>query len=272
MSWHVRSDFRLVLRAAPFVALPVLAKLLVDQLGWDTVELNPLYSGLVAANVFLLGFLLAGTLADYKESEKLPGELAARTETIGDECQILHRDTGAEPARMCLRHLAELAASFGAWLRGRADVHAPLEGIEELNRFFLEFQPLTQPNFIVRLKQEQSALRQLTIRINTIKETSFVGAGYVIAEITSVLVVLGLLIADIAALGAELFLLGTIAFLLAYMILLIRDMDDPFEYEGSGRRGAAEVSLAPLDYLERRMASEFESLADPAQAADMSAR
>jgi hypothetical protein len=263
--WHGGGDFRLVLKAAPVVGLAVLAKLLVDQLGWDTIELNPLYSGLVAANVFLLGFLLAGTLTDYKESERLPGELAARTETIADECQILYRDSGAEPARMCLRHLGELASAFRGWLRGRADVHAPLEGIEGLNRFFLEFQPLTQPNFIVRLKQEQSALRLLTLRINTIKQTSFVGAGYVIAEITSVLVVLGLLIADIAVLGAELFLLGTIAFLLAYMILLIRDMDDPFEYDAKGRRGAAEVSLAPLDYLERRMASEFRSLADETQ-------
>jgi hypothetical protein len=260
VSWRSGADWRLVIRAAPAVAVAVLAKLLVDQLGWDTVELNPLYSGLVAANVFLLGFLLAGTLADYKESEKLPGELAARTETIADECKILYRDTQAEPARKCLEHLGKLAMSLGGWLRGKTDVHAPLARIEELNRYFLEFQPLTQPNFIVRLKQEQSALRLLTIRINTIKQTSFVGAGYLIAEITSVLLMLGLLIADVAVLGAELFLLGFVAFLLTYMILLIKDMDDPFDYDQDERVGAAEVSLAPLDYLERRMASELQEV------------
>jgi hypothetical protein len=104
-----------------------------------------------------------------------------------------------------------------------------LERIEGLNAYFLEFQPLTQPNFIVRLKQEQSAPRLVVMRINPIRDTSFVGAGYVIAEITSVLLVLSLLVANIAPLGAELLLLGVITFLLAYMIQLIRDLDDPLE-------------------------------------------
>jgi hypothetical protein len=267
MSWHASNDWRLAYRVAPVVALAVAVKLLFDQLGWDTVELNPLYSGLVAANVFLIGFLLAGTLADYKESEKLPGEVAGRAEAIADESQILYRDTGADAARRCLEHIGKLASSMTAWMRGRSDVHAVLARIEDLNGFFLEFQPLTQPNFIVRLKQEQSALRLIVIRINTIRETSFVGAGYVIAEITSVLLVLSLMVANIAPTGAELFLLGTITFLLAYMILLIRDMDDPFDYDGGGKEaGAAEVSLAPLEYLERRMASELEELEGSATA------
>jgi hypothetical protein len=255
-----RADWNITLRVLPLVVLAVLAKLGFDALDWDTVDLNPLHSGLVAGNVFLIGFLLAGTLADYKESEKLPGELAGRVETIADECEILHHDTGHHAARQCLAHLGELARAVDSWLRAGAPVDEPLERIDELNRHFLAFQPLTQPNFIVRLKQEQSLLRLLVIRINTIKETSFVGAGYRIAEITSVLLVTSLLIADFAALGAELFLLGAITFLLAYMILLIKDMDDPFDYDGRDKRGAVEVSLAPIDHLQRRMAKELDRL------------
>jgi hypothetical protein len=256
------SDFRLALRVVPFAAATALAKLAADQLGWDRVELNPLHSGLLAANVFLIGFLLAGTLADYKESERLPGELAGRAETIADECQILYRDTRAGVAHRALEHMGRLAAALEAWLRGRAPVEAPLERIEELNDYFLAFQPLTQPNFIVRLKQEQSALRLLVFRINTIKETSFVGAGYVIAVIAAVLLVLALVFADIAQLGAELFLLGSIAFLFGYMILLIKDLDDPFDYDGHGRRGSVEVSLAPLEYMAKRIAAEAAAITE----------
>jgi hypothetical protein len=254
------SDFNIAMRVAPIAVTAALAKWGIDALDWDRVELNTLHSGLLAANVFLVGFLLAGTLTDYKESERLPGELAGRAETIGDECQILYRDQRAEPALECLRHIGRLADALTAWLRGKEPVDAPLERIEELNHYFLDFQPLTQPNFIVRLKQEQSALRLLVIRINTIKETSFVGAGYVIAMITSVLLVVALLFADIAQVGAEMFLLGAIAFLFAYMILLIRDLDDPFDYDEHGKRGTVEVSLAPLDYLSRRMAAEAVAL------------
>jgi hypothetical protein len=115
-----RADWGLAFKAAPVAAVAVLTKLAVDQLGWDTVDLNPLYSGLVAATVFLLGFLLAGTLADYKESERLPGELAARTEAIADECHILFRDKGAASAQRCLDHLAQLAATLHSCPRSTA--------------------------------------------------------------------------------------------------------------------------------------------------------
>jgi hypothetical protein len=255
-----RADFRIVYRVLPLVAVAVAAKFVVDLLDWDNVALNPLHSGLVAGTVFLIGFLLAGTLSDYKESEKLPGELAARGETIADECEILYRGTQAPVALECLDNVRRFAIAVNAWLHGRETVEAPLERIEEFNRHFLAFQPLTQPNFIVRLKQEQSALRMLIIRMNTIKQTSFVGAGYVIAEIISVVLVVALLIADTRPLAAELFLLGAITFLLSYMILLIKDMDDPFDYDEHGRRGAVEVSLVALDNLERRMARERELL------------
>ncbi|HEX8068106.1 MAG TPA: hypothetical protein VF520_16430 [Thermoleophilaceae bacterium] len=257
---HAPTDWRLALRAGLVAGLAAVAKLVFDLAGWATVGLNPLHSGLVAATVFLLGFLLAGTLADYKESERLPGELAARTEAIADECQILFADKEAEPARRCLEHLGDLAHALDSWLNGREGVEAPLDRIQGLNRFFLEFEPLTQPNFIVRLKQEQSALRLLVTRIDTIKETSFVGAGYLIAEITATLLLISLLVVDIAPLGAALLLLAMIAFVVVYMILLIRDLDDPFEYDRHGRRGAAEVSLAPIDRLERRMAAQAEAL------------
>ncbi len=250
-------DFRLAVRVLPVAVGAILVKLAVDQLGWDRVELNTLHSGLLAANVFLIGFLLAGTLSDYKESERLPAELAGRAETIADECQILYRDTAAPAALDGLRQVKLFVVAVDDWLHGRATVDAPLECIEELNWSFLAFQPLTQPNFIVRLKQEQSALRLLVFRINTIKETSFVGAGYVIAAVSSVLLVIALVFAQIAQLGAELFLLGSIAYLFSYMILLIKDLDDPFDYDSSGRRGSVEVSLAPIEYANRRLDREL---------------
>lgn len=248
----------------PFVAVALGAKVAVNVAGWDTGTLTPLHSGLVAANVFLVGFLLAGTLSDYKESEKLPGELAGRAESIADECEILYHDTRAQPALQCLEHLHAFARELNDWLHGRSAVRVPLERLDGLNHFFLAFQPLTQPNFIVRIKQEQAALRLLVIRIDTIRETSFVGAGYRIAEITSLLLVIALSFTDFAGLGAELFLLGSIAFLLAYMIMLIRDMDDPFDYGADGKLGSVEVSLAPIDRLEHRLEFEISRLRDDA--------
>jgi hypothetical protein len=61
------------------------AKFVAHLLGWEAISLNPLFSGLVAANVFLMGFLLSGVLSDYKESERMPGELAAGLENLAQD-------------------------------------------------------------------------------------------------------------------------------------------------------------------------------------------
>ena len=45
-------------------------------------------------------------------------------------------------------------------------------------------------------------------------------------------------------------------FLLGYMLILIRDLDNPFEYDGGKQAGAAEVSLAPLEHVRRRLEPE----------------
>jgi hypothetical protein len=249
---------------APFVAAIALIKVVLDLQGWEPIPLSPLYTGLVAATVFLLGFLLAGTLADYKESEKLPGDLAASMETIADECLILYRDKQAQPALQCLRHVRALVQSVLGWFYRRHETAVALKGVNGLNNFFLEFEPLTQPNFIVRLKQEQALLRLLVFRVNTIKETSFVGAGYVIAWIASLLLVIALVLADFASVGAELFLVCAITFLVVYVILLIRDLDDPFEFALDGSEaGAAEVSLKPIVRLEEQLRRQIHAAEQP---------
>jgi predicted membrane chloride channel (bestrophin family) len=241
----------LALRAAPLVAAIAAAKLVLSELGWEWLSVNPLYASLVAATVFLFGFLLAGTLADYKESERLPGELAVSLEAIADECLILYESNRASAARECLEHLQRLAGSLRGWFYERERTETVLDSIAGLNRFFLAFEELTQPNFIVRLKQEQTALRRVVTRIHTIRETSFVGAGYAIAELASVLLLGALLVTDVASLAEELLVVSTIAFLLIYMILLIRDLDDPFGY--ASKSSVADVSLHPLDQLNERV-------------------
>jgi hypothetical protein len=262
LSRELFSRWRLVARVAPVVAIVAVLKVTFHELGWDEVELNPLYTGLVAANVFLLGFLLAGTLTDYKESEKLPGDLASSIESVADECQILHRDKAADSALDGMRRTRDLATTVAAWLRGRRKTSEVLDEVADLNAVFLEFEPLTQPNFIVRLKQEQNTIRRIVLRIQIIRDTSFVGAGYAIAELATILLIVGLLLVDIGSFFDAMFLLCIITFLLVYMIFLIRDLDNPFDYEG-GRKGAAEVSIRPIEEVERRLSRRLEQAQAP---------
>jgi hypothetical protein len=78
------------LKTLPFIIGIVLIKYAVHIFGLEFIELNALFTSFVAANVFLLGFLMAGVLTDFKESEKLPGELSVSLESIADEAQQIY--------------------------------------------------------------------------------------------------------------------------------------------------------------------------------------
>lgn len=261
-SLRVLTAPRLVLLAGPWVGAAVGMKLVLELLDVALLELNPLLSGLVGANVFLLGFLLAGTLADYKESERLPGEVAGAIDAIADECLIVHAEQGIPEAGRCLEHLEELATTTRAWLHHERAFDDALAAVRGLNPFFSVFAPLIQAGFTTRLKGEQAQIRRVLIRMDAVRTTSFVAAGYAIAELTGVLLILGLLITDIGDLAESLFFVGVITLLMTYVFLLIRDLDDPFKYAG-GAEGAADVSLAPLEQVQVRLAAERAGLAMP---------
>ncbi len=89
MKKHISQKNRIFYRVMSFVVVIILLKLVVHFFGWEIITLNAIFSGLIGANVFLMGFLLSGVLSDYKESEKIPGELAATLATIADELEIL---------------------------------------------------------------------------------------------------------------------------------------------------------------------------------------
>src|SRR3954452_13406754 len=124
---------KLMLRALPWVLGAVALKAIFEIADLHPLSLNPLLSGLVAANVFLLGFLLAGTLADYKEAEKLPGELAASLETIVDEALLVHQEKGVPEAADCIALCAEVAADIRRTITHEAGFKHVLRSLRAFN-------------------------------------------------------------------------------------------------------------------------------------------
>jgi len=259
MRKFVPPKWSLAARVLPFIVLILIVKLIVHNMGWEFISLNPLFNSIVAANVFLLGFLLAGTLSDYKESEKLPGELAASIETIADECVITYKNKKSKKAREGLVYLRDFTSSMLEWFYKKEKTKSLFHKLAGLGTFYLAFEPLTQPNFIVRLKQEQHNIRRMLIRIHTIRETSFVAVGYAIAEITTTLLIVGFIMSKISPFIDSVFFVGIATFLMIYMNVLIRDLDNPFDYY-EGESEAAHVSLHPIRELEERLNDRIKEL------------
>lgn len=241
----IRKEHRILYRVLPFIAAIMVIKLGLHYADVELLSINAIFSGLIGANVFLMGFLLSGVLADYRESERIPGEVAATLTTIADEFEISHHRTPTRQSANALNHLRDLAQSIHAWLHKKERSSAVMARITRLNRDFFALEPTTQINAITRLKQEQSNLRKLIIRIHTIRETNFISSGYFIAQSTTILLLLGLTLARIEPFYESLFFVFVVSYLLLFMLFLIRDLDNPFGYYESG--SSEDVSLKPLD-------------------------
>lgn len=72
-------------RLVPVLLWLFVVKLLLHFMGWECLTLSPLFTSLIAANTFLIGFLITGIMSDYKEGERIPGELATSLSAIADE-------------------------------------------------------------------------------------------------------------------------------------------------------------------------------------------
>ena len=84
------------------------------------------------------------------------------------------------------------------------------------------------------------------------RRTSYVSAGYLIAEVTGLMILVLLVITSIGQLAPTLLVVGVITYLLVNAVLMIRDIDSPFEYH-DGRPGAADVDLGVLESCEARL-------------------
>jgi hypothetical protein len=242
----------LTFQVLPIIFLVILCKLGSHYFGFEFLPLSPLMGTIISANVFLIGFLISGVLSDYKESEKLPGDLACSLEVLVDEgtyISINRKDPA--PARL-INQSRLITDSLIGWFHKQEKTELLMNKISALNEIFVVLEPLTQANFIVRLKQEQNNLRRTVTRIHTIRETEFNPAGYAIAEILSTILCIGLIFTKIDPYYESIFFVAFVSFIMVYMVLLIKSLDNPFSYYDDENL-TEDISLKPLYALQQRL-------------------
>jgi hypothetical protein len=237
-------------KIVPLVILVALLKFLSHKFGFEVMELNALFTSLVAGTIFLIGFLISGVLTDYKESEKIPSELAASLKTLFDDTYTIFKSKNSDNARQFFEFQKSFIGSLKDWFYKRERTQSILKKISQMNDFFIEFDKEgVQANYIIKLKNEQNSLRKMVMRIDTIRDTEFVGSAYAIVEAMGFLTAFGLIVMKIEPFYASLFFTLLVTFLISYMFFLIKDLDNPFDYSTNGESGT-EVSLKPLYDLE----------------------
>jgi len=260
MSFLVK--WRLMLTTLPVVGAVVCLKVFVFDrwLGFGGVlEFSDL-TFVLTGGVFLVGFMLAGTMADYKEAERLPGELVCALATIEE---TFEQAAANKPALdVCeLRNLVrDNADAIDAWLHRRANFEKVATALDALARGARQVELAGVPAPIgVRVINEIHGLRRSLVRMSVISRTGFLATGYALLETLTAIIIGLLMIAKFRSLLAESMLVALITLIYVYMVRLIRDIDDPFEYSADGVAGAAEVDLEVLKDYRNRLAARSDS-------------
>ena len=240
--WH------LAIKIIPILILIFFVKLIFHHYGFEIISLSTLFTSLIAATIFLMGFLMTGVISDYKESEKLPGDMASSLEAIYDEIYILDRNKSNKTTQDFIVFYKGFIQSVNEWFYRKERTKNLLKKLHYMNNYFAEFENIIQPNFLARIKNEQNNLRKIIIRIDAIRDLSFIPSAYTIVEILAFFVIIGLLILKVDPFYESVFFTMLVSFLFIYMIYLIKDLDNPFDYSDHGESGT-EISIKPIHDL-----------------------
>ena len=222
-----------------------MAKLVVERLEWEFIEISPLHTSIVAGAIFIVGLMLTGTMSDYKESERLPTETAASMESIyreGVYMKALHPDFD-------LDRMASILAKIPTTLRRDLldGTQETIGHVESLTESFLEMDRLgAPPNYITRLKQEQALLVRNLLRAGYIQRIAFLPSAYTLVEVLLSMLLTFLVFTEVATPATDAILLGFISLIFLYILGLLRVLDSPFRPSGAG---LDDVSLYQLDAL-----------------------
>src|SRR4029078_6705711 len=144
MTKRFRGNPRLLLQVLPEAAVMILLKWLYDLSPAKHLELSPLLAGVIAAEVFIVACIRSGTAADFKEAERLPGEVVGSLDSIADECLIMDAELKLPEARQCLSLLADIGRPVHQWVLSGDGFDDVLDLLRRLNPLFIVFAPKIQ--------------------------------------------------------------------------------------------------------------------------------
>jgi hypothetical protein len=209
----------------------------------------------LSGGVFLLGFMLAGTMSDYKEAEKLPGDIVTGLETI-EEVMVHVATVKQDDPTKHRRAILDALETIDRWLHKQATEH---DLHESLHRLTSTFAAIELGSHATRAFSIMSTVRRSLLRIGVTSRTGFLATGYALLEIMICICYMILIMSAFKTLIGELVVVSFVGLIYTYMYRLIRDIDDPFDYDANGAKGAAEIDLYPLiEYrarLEARVAA-----------------
>lgn len=241
----------LIFKAFGITLSLLMVRLVFDYLNFDILSVTSLITAFIGGAIFTIAIIFAGTLTDYKESEKIPSEIATSIRSFYSDLDLVRVQDKTLVPRM-QENTATLLRSINTNFRNNTWSMEEMDNaVDTLNADIGRLVDLNvPPNFIIKLKTEMTNIDRISHRVKTIAETSFIPAAYAISELAAAGVIILLFFVQLDPFYEGLILFTVLCMLLTALLLLIRDMDNPFEV---GKKTYADIDLFLLWDLEKKL-------------------
>lgn len=250
-----KSKYHLIFSVLPVVILAGVLKTAFHFLGWEIIpkELTTFFPSILTGIIFILGFLLAGVVTDYKESEKIPNDIAASLYSIWQEADFIKNVQNCPSAAVMMTKLKLFIPTFKEEFLMKQNDHL-LKLLDALtaDAVLLGKEGAT-PNYLYRIKVEITNLKRIMNRITVIKTTDFIPSVFICIQAITIIFLSVYCMLSVEPWWGGLILVFIFTFVIFAILNLIKDMEDPFEYDGSGFSKSDEVSLDVLDNLQKEL-------------------
>lgn len=243
---NILRKYRLFLISVMVAAAVIGAKFILHRLQLETIELGSLHSSLISGVIFVLGFLMSATIADYKEAERIPADVASAVENMQEDVRSIAKNYPKFNAAAYDDQLKKVARAFAGDVRNSHSNQARRH-ISQLTQLNAQLEDAGVPaNFIVKLKQQQAMILRQLHRVNYIQRITFIPSATILAW-SIVILAIGLLLAtEIEPFFGGMILTGGLSFILIYVLQLLNVIRTPFHDEGKTQD---DVSLFLLDRI-----------------------
>lgn len=244
--------YRILLISLAVTAFVVALKVALHATGNEMLVLGSLHTGVISGTFFVLGFLLSATIADYKESERIPAEFSSVIENMYEDAEATHRTYKDFDIEAFKKQLHVIAKSFAKDVRKKK--HTTRLEVHKLNDTFVEMEKAGVPaNYIVKLKQQQAQLARVLFRVTYIQRIKFIPSATILARSIIPIVLALLLFTEIEPIFGGVIITAMITFIFVYILILLQVISTPFQGEGKTQD---DVSLFlindTIDYLGRK--------------------
>lgn len=251
-----KSKYHLLFSVLPVVILVGAFKVAAHLGGWEVIpkEMTSFFPSILTGIIFILGFLLAGVVTDYKESEKIPNEIAASLFALWQEADYLRIVSNSKAAEKMMLKIKTFIPILKHDYFILENNQLP-KLFDSLSAQIIEIgKEGAAPNYVLRMKTELASLKKTINRITVIKNTDFIPSVFICIKTIAVVFLTVYCLLDVDPWWGGLILVNIFTFVIFSILFVIKDMENPFGYDGSNELKSDEISLQVLDLLQK----EFE--------------